>query len=1369
MPIKKLLRCSPGGPATGSTATTLADKSPTLGATRANSSHHLLCSTPTTPAAASCSSPLELVVGNRPGDDDLELSPGLLQELSRVKEFLEPVLHPGASLTWCADAYTRKGPARWPCCCMLAWLVSTISFIVAGMVLKPMSIETDFSTFMKTDVNASTMRDAFMHALKETEDPQDGRRLNSAPQNIVRNYELVLAYELVGSPPKSGFRDEEVLVQVAEFEQRLKALPGWRLFCDLVDDEERPMCSNGISLASYAVPSTSYGEDACEDDPSFVDEMGYTCGNLVWYYCDSVADSFGYTMEGQESLVESCPRTCGTCTDKDGDSSRPHGLTLDGGGDDLLPFSAALHIMEEHDVRNLILNSEDASDEFDSIRQIRSLFRFTRRCCTTRDPPSMRSARLNEMQEEWVKFASEELLPVLQEASRGIENGDWQLKVYFTGQELAELEIMGALFQDLYLAAGSMLFVIAYMLFHTRSILVSLVGFFVINLSIPTAYAISAFATGTTSLSIASFLAVFLVVGLGSDVVFIYSDFWRDSATHIMDLEGRLAWTAVNAGKASLATTSITAVSFFANVASVLKPLREFGFFMGLCVVLVWVLLSGILVPLLVLTERYTCNLNHCRAWCWVLDWGCSWLFRNWCWVFRDTRPLRHKHNKSLSQMAAEVWFYLLHRWRLPCGGCAVVVVAACTIAAIPRLMVSTEVPQLFPEGHNQNRGKEVLDSFVDLAGIIGPIYIPNEQTLSVCTDHEFAGFANCFLHWCDLEVHQPAPPDSECHCFRNNTVSCARQDDGSAMITQHYVGLDSLTSSERQAIRRRISDLSGVGVDKFSIKRVEATSPIVQRDWETGAAILEPMVHVEVLALPVADAPPCGWQEVCYCGTQVCTLPSEFSSVPALNLESGRRLSTATPAPADRSQGLQGGPALAEEASHGFWRNQVVARGLVASSSGSSVPRNQRAMVDVTFGIKLFLSSPLLGPVDLDQAWAFNEAHDMSNPWAQRSLYAFCTDLPGSLLVTNSRCWMQDFRTYAIQHYGKFPVFQAEFDSVAERFSFRALSDTSLASKNLWMRDGVIKASYVSFWLDVDKRSADADFTLELKSKWDEHLVNYNEGASRSAKDAFHTSNQWVMAEAQKELVSGTLNTLVLAVSLAFVGMVGITFDWLLSFLVVCATCGIILCLMFHITVVMALPIGPIEVISLIVFIGYSITYSLHVAHHYSGELPDALPEGTTNLEIRFRRIKKALHAIGNAALGSAVTTSGCSVFLLCCVLTVFTRLGSVVLAVTMMSIAMALGPLPAVLLLVGPVKPGRCFPGVGRFIRSTRTCRRFKERQLARARQIHRERADRLATEELTRAAGRPRVLDTPTTPTTYRGARSPTDCQDSDVVHV
>jgi predicted RND superfamily exporter protein len=85
-------------------------------------------------------------------------------------------------------------------------------------------------------------------------------------------------------------------------------------------------------------------------------------------------------------------------------------------------------------------------------------------------------------------------------------------------------------------------------------------------------------------MSIASFLSLFLVVGLGSDVIFVYTDFWRDSSSVTVREVDRLVWTYQKAGKASLATTFTTSLSFFANLVSVLKPLREFGMFMGLCV-----------------------------------------------------------------------------------------------------------------------------------------------------------------------------------------------------------------------------------------------------------------------------------------------------------------------------------------------------------------------------------------------------------------------------------------------------------------------------------------------------------------------------------------------------------------------------------------------------------------------------------------------------------------------------------------------------------------------------------------------------------------------------------------------------------------
>merc|ERR1712196_2706 len=119
---------------------------------------------------------------------------------------------------------------------------------------------------------------------------------------------------------------------------------------------------------------------------------------------------------------------------------------------------------------------------------------------------------------------------------------------------------------------------------------------------------------------------------------------------------------------------------------------------------------------------------------------------------------------------------------------------------------------------------------------------------------------------------------------------------------------------------------------------------------------------------------------------------------------------------------------------------------------------------------------------------------------------------------------------------------------------------------------------------------------------------------------------------------------------------------------------------------------VGPIETIALIVFIGYATTYSLHIAHKYGAK--EALFEPTNGLEgdaaVRYQRTSFAMKSIGGAALGSAFTTASCSIFLLFCTLEIFQKVGGVIIAVTLLSILIALIPLPATLLSLGPSKPG-------------------------------------------------------------------------------
>ncbi|CAE7232474.1 PTCHD2, partial [Symbiodinium necroappetens] len=149
-----------------------------------------------------------------------------------------------------------------------------------------------------------------------------------------------------------------------------------------------------------------------------------------------------------------------------------------------------------------------------------------------------------------------------------------------------------------------------------------------------------------------------------------------------------------------------------------------------------------------------------------------------------------------------------------------------------------------------------------------------------------------------------------------------------------------------------------------------------------------------------------------------------------------------------------------------------------------------------------------------------------------------------------------------------------------------------------MWIRDGKVKASYMLMSVDFE-RYADTTSAIEYKKLWDKYLEEFNLDASIYTKGAWHTSSLWVRAEAQSALISSTILTIVIVVGLALLGMLVFTRDWKLSMLVVASTMLVVCILFWFIVVVMGWPPGPrlwhperigaIEVIALIVFIGYA------------------------------------------------------------------------------------------------------------------------------------------------------------------------------------
>eukprot|EP00931_Biecheleriopsis_adriatica_P086063 TRINITY_DN60799_c0_g1_i1.p1 TRINITY_DN60799_c0_g1~~TRINITY_DN60799_c0_g1_i1.p1 ORF type:complete len:1951 (-),score=403.43 TRINITY_DN60799_c0_g1_i1:35-5824(-) len=1225
------------------------------------------------------------------------------------------------------------GLARCPSFCILFGILALAGIIAGGMVAKPIAIETDFGTFLKTDVNTSAMRDAFLFALKhrqegsrrltltsdegevehlweeEEEEPQEGRKLQG--NRLYKHQDIFFAYELPeGSElaeDEFGFLDPGILAQVVEFEKEMRATESWERLCNMTEDSDRALCLYGVSMANYVHPTP-------------------------------VIPGFGIV---------------------------PSMLTYDGKGKEGVPPQVSAVLLQDHGVRNIVLPTDWEAGQ--SVRVIRSAFRFKWFCCYSTQSSSEQRVVLEEFRKIWDEFIVDTVFPAIQAQVKHMKSGKGdkvQIAMWFEGSGISNKEVMQTLTSDLYLACGSMVFVLIYLLIHTSSFLLSLAGLLTIMSAIPCAYVFFAVLTGSNQMSIASFLSFFLVIGLGSDVVFVYTDFWKESkdkgdGQERKNIGSRMTWTLLHAGKASLATTATTALSFFANLASVLKPLREFGFFMGLCVMIVWVLLTCIYVPLCVVDE---CYFSGCRvdikSYLTQTCGRCMGPLRRKADEINAVRfeLARHRSNdrdgsnadaikdaesrlrKLQASDSVDKYVKKLKKCPILIFLIPALICIGFVVWALLRIKVDSGVPSIFPDNHNQKRGKEVLALFEDPAQAFDAMYMPRQAEISVCTDEMFAQMGPgykpgrwaylCNILWCEAHPDVPKSEDGVCNCWRKEvegTCSVPRATVSSKIFATREVDNEETTGE----IADYFDSIEGISLPQAerskAMRREGNLAPVVTEEWERGVKEVRTVTEVyATVERTDTETSSCGFQDMCFCGSYSCKmLGDEWSKVetplmlPKFNIsEAGedsptsRRASAVELVPTEKYDWMDelllpaGGAYVSKrrladsrEAAERRWlqsSTQVV--DVLPPSEWTVTPAN-RALVDIVFGITVVGGSTLLGNANLENAWQFSEMHQVSQPWAQRNMYAFCTQMPRELRVVERRCWIEDFRGYLLNYGKRFPIVASEFKREIIPFAESWLTGLHSTKEFLWIRNNEVKASFMGFLVDFHKYATSGD-AIEYKKLWDAYVDRFNLDASIYAKGAWHTSYLWVRAEAQAALISSTIWTVAIVITLAMVGMLAFTRDITLSVLVVVATLGVICGLTWFIVVAMGWAVGAIEVIALIVFIGYAVTYSLHISHRYGCLAEKDLPvelrteDLLVSQEIRFARTAFALNSIGGAALGSAATTAGCSIFLVFCTLTIFQKLGGVVLAVTLMSIFAALVPLPAVLLTIGPINPGGC-----------------------------------------------------------------------------
>jgi len=1230
------------------------------------------------------------------------------------------------------------------CPILFAGIVSLLVPALLGAFWPGIEIDSGFGNFMQADSRANEVRVAFLSAISyRTKD--GGRRLTpvqavappaaqdefASPSELLtgdeaedRNERLfrrtldanqpildpqvlhkIVSVKFMYRPKEGGSMiTPRCLGAMRAFELSLRSLPGWLKVCgELSNPTLRSSCEPGISLANIVWPEDVSSEETSSTPRHHLDTLQYQ---------------------------------------------------LNGKGIEPLPLGAAMVLLgTDPSVSKMVLPKDYTSDGEPEL--IRSVFEFNLICCSMMDSKSEQSSQLAAVTKDYTNFVTEELYPAI----RKFADSNDVIDVFFAGDYITGHEVWVTILEDSSKALGSIVFILCYLTLHTKSLVLSLGALLLCVTAIPTAFVVSAIISGNNRVTGASFLSLFLIVGLGADVVLVFISFWELSKEHYEKdrYAARIRYMYKNAGISCLATSMTTAASFFANLASVLRPLREFGFFMGLCIAGAYLLILALFPAVLIIDEKVTACIKRCLG-CGFdgefdrqltgcgesdsseefSDEECAPVDDDFFNAKRSASKTSDTRRTSKNSAASSVntgsssvntgspsngryrlcldmyiqGFLVPYKWPVFMASMGVPLLAAYWTAM--EATVDSGVPMMFPAGHNLNDGKKIVGEFPEAWSIWPAVGV------SFCTVGPEVKQVQCDLNWCQIGIGDTASGNGRNSRNGSATCSCRRTaiEDacqpvknmsnglGQSLLESRFIGAeyvpDAFWESETwyNHVKKILQQANGDDLvfdgGGHAIGMWRNLSALVQENWETGMAALVPYLRAPTMLFDVktGNGNICRASQVCYCGVASCrltgeSLTSRSGATHTIEIPAGQRpITSAQSQPQSFLRRASALPAFQQ------WPPSVI--------SGPKLDSGRRlasSFVDVAlvFGLKVRPGSNLLG-VPSEDTWSFDPDFRADAPSVQRQLMRACTEAADdpAMIIVNENCWIKEFRTHLRAKGDLFPVRSTRFPTLMLEFAATALLPNGVSVQDqLWFDgNGQVQATFISLDVGLSYDSTRATTIMAYQELWDDYATELNNDAPAGATGSWHTSRLWIRAEAEQAIIGSTMMTMMVSAGCGFLGALSFTQgDLALALMVVFCVLGVTIMLAFWMTVVMGWGYGAVEVLGLIVFVGYSITYSLHIAHKYRQFARSESVAGFNNSEKRERSTHHALKMMTSAVLGSAVTTLGSSVFLLFCTMRIFVKLAVVLFAVTFFAAVFAVLCLPSALLCVGPL--GMCGGG--------------------------------------------------------------------------
>lgn len=311
----------------------------------------------------------------------------------------------------------------------------------------------------------------------------------------------------------------------------------------------------------------------------------------------------------------------------------------------------------------------------------------------------------------------------------------------------------------------------------------------------------------------------------------------------------------------------------------------------------------------------------------------------------------------------------------------------------------------------------------------------------------------------------------------------------------------------------------------------------------------------------------------------------------------------------------------------------------------------------------------------------------------------------------------MVDFKAWAQRSGVRFPVERNSHYSFAQHLhSFWKTSGQRTDKYGFDDYSSPSRVTYAafSFYSNIPRHGSGflraPDFT-----KWEMAIAALNARAPPTAKGALQSSDVWEAVFTEVIAVSGVLYSIVVVVLIAFWAIAILTTSFLAATAAIATimTALVFILASFH---WIGWTLGIVEAIGISILLGAAVDYPLHFVESYIETASEVVLEGhkgvpdggcccrhchhrcsRSRIEFRRRVITRALSKIGPSILNSALTTSGCVLFLFACKIHIFVKVGTIMLLSASVSVLLSIFFLPPVLLLFGPHKFNRDWKRVG------------------------------------------------------------------------